>query len=123
MVHNPVLFKEKKCETYRIDSSANCNQMLFRLFKTLFQKSAAEASFAIGNKAVVLKTCNNLDTEQLSVFSVKIRLKDRVVRCKFFAVPGDSPAVLGIPDMEWLGLLMFMCNVMEGQQDGRKFDS
>ena len=55
--------------------------------------------------------------------SVKIRHKDKVARCRFFVVPGDGPALLGMPDIKLLSILMIMFNVTEDQQTSRKFDS
>ena len=54
---------------------------------------------------------------------VHLRYKSKVARCGFFIVPGDGPTLLGLPDIELLGTLKITCNVVEGQQAGRKFDS
>ena len=45
-----------------------------------------------------------------------------VARCRFFAVPCDGPMLLGMPDIELLGILKITCDVVEDQQVGRKFD-
>ena len=55
--------------------------------------------------------------------TVKIRYKDKVASCRFFIVPRDSPVLLGIPDIELLDILKVICDVTEGQQADRKFDS
>ena len=38
-------------------------------------------------------------------------------------MPGDSPALLRIPEIELYGILKIICNVVEGQQADRNFDS
>ena len=65
---------------------------------------------------------NNLNIEQLGVCSVNLRHKDKVVRFRFFVVKGDSPALLGTADIELLGILKIMCDVI-GQEADRTFDS
>ena len=59
------------------------------------------------SNVVVLKTYNNSNIKQLDVCSVKLRHK--VARCRFFVVPGNSPALLGMHDIELLGILRIMC--------------
>ena len=54
---------------------------------------------------------------------MKLSHKDRIVRCRFFEVPGDGSALLGIPYLELLGILNIMHDVVEGQQGDRKFNS
>ena len=49
-------------------------------------------------------------------------LKHKVDRCIFFVVPGNCPDLLGMPDIELLGLLKITCKVLD-QQVGRKCDS
>ena len=64
-----------------------------------------------------------MNVEELGVCMIKLRHKDMIARCRFFVVPGHGPALLGIPDTEFLGILKIMCNVPEGQQTDRKYDS
>ena len=47
--------------------------------------------------------------------TVKYRPKDKLVKCRFFVVPGNSQALLAI--------LRITFEVIDGQQAGRKFDS
>ena len=53
---------------------------------------------------------------------MKLRHKDKVVRCRFFVVPGYTQALLGIPEIELHDKLKIMCDVIEGQHTDRKFD-
>ena len=45
-----------------------------------------------------------------------------VARYRFFVVPGVGPALLGMPDIELLGILKIMCEVVQDQQTDRKSD-
>ena len=38
-------------------------------------------------------------------------------------MPGDGPVLFGMYDIELLGIPQIMCDVIEGQQEDRKFDS
>ena len=40
-----------------------------------------------------------------------------------FAVLGDGPALLGMPDIELIGIIKIMSEVVEDQWVDRKFDS
>ena len=53
----------------------------------------------------------------------KLRHKDQIARCRFLVVSGGGPALLEMPDIELLSILKIMCDVVEGQQADRKFDS
>ena len=72
---------------------------------------------------VVLKAYNNSNIEQCGICLVRLRHKDKVVRCRFFVVSGDGPVLLGMPDIKLLGLLNKTCNGLDQEQVGRKFDS
>ena len=71
------------------------------------------------NCLVTLKTYNNSNLEQLDIYSVQLRHKDKVVRCRFFVVLGIGPALLGMPDIELLVLLKIMYEVLNQKQTGR----
>ena len=73
--------------------------------------------------AVILRTYNISNIEQLSICTFKLRHKGNVVKCKFFVFSGDGPALLGMVDVEVLGILRITCEVIHNQQTGRKFDS
>ena len=53
----------------------------------------------------------------------KIKTQRKNAKCRFFVVPADSPALLGIPDLELLGILKVTCEVIRDQQSDRKFNS
>ena len=43
--------------------------------------------------------------------TVILRHKDKIAKCRLFVVPGDGPALLGIPDIELLGIVKITCEV------------
>ena len=90
------------CITCKADSGADGNQMPLKIFD-IFPKTIDEMHAQ--NKVVVLKTYNNLKTEQLGVCTVKWWHKDKVFWYRFFTVPGDSQSLLGVPDIDLLGIL------------------
>ena len=45
---------------------------------------------------------NQLGIEQLGACIVRLRHEDRTAKCRFFVVPGDSPSLLGMMDIEVL---------------------
>ena len=85
--------------------------------------SAVEALHVTRNKSIALKTYNQSNIEQLVLCTVRVRQEDQTTRSRFFVVLGDSQALLGMPDIELLGILKITCDVVEGQQTGRKFYS
>ena len=48
---------------------------------------------------------------------VKLRHEENIAKCRFFEVPGDGSALLGMPHIELLGILKTMYEVV-GQQAG-----
>ena len=73
--------------------------------------------------SVVLKLYNESDVEQLGMCTVKLRHKDKNVKSRFFVVPGDSTALLGMPDIKLLSLLWITHDVIVKPHENRKFDS
>ena len=57
------------------------------------------------------------------MYTVKLTDADKTVWCRFFVATADGPLLLGMLDMELLGILKITCDVVGGQQAGRKFDS
>ena len=74
------------------------------------------------NSLVILLTYNNSNFEQQVVCSVQLRYKDKAVRCRFFVVPGDGPALVGMLGIKLLGLLKIACQVLDQQQADRNFN-
>ena len=47
---------------------------------------------------------------------------DKIARLRIFVVPGDDPALQGMPEIELLDILKIICEVVGGQQGDGKFD-
>ena len=54
--------------------------------------------------------------------TVRLRYKDKNAKCRFFVVPGDGPALLGMPDIELLHILKIMCDMIGDPHNNRKLD-
>ena len=46
-----------------------------------------------------------MNLHSMGICTVKLWQKDYIVKCKFFVVPGDSPVLLGMLDIELLDTL------------------
>ena len=75
------------------------------------------------NNSVMLKTYNQSDIVQLGICTVKLRHENKCVRCRFFVVPGNGPALLGIPDIELLSILRITCDIRGELHENKKFYS
>ena len=53
------------------------------------------------------QSCKKSDIE-LSIGTLKLRQKDQCIKCRSFVVLADSPALLGMPDIELLSILRIM---------------
>ena len=68
----------------------------------------------------MLKTYNKSDIEQLGMCTVKLRHKDKSVKCRFFVVPGDGQALLGMPDIRLLSIIGITCCIIDESCKSRK---
>ena len=64
-----------------------------------------------------------MDIEQLGIYTVKLRHKDKSMKCRFFLVYGEGPALLGMPDIKLLNILSIMCEVISKPPESRMFHS
>ena len=94
---------------------------IIQIFISLFPRATTEALHA-PKYNVVFKTYINSSIEYLGVCLVKFRHKDKVARC-IFLLPGDGSALLGMSDVEFLGILKIMHEVVDDKQVHRKFNS
>ena len=101
--------------TYKIDFWADGNLMPFRIFKSLFLKVTIQLLSATKNNSAILKMYSTSNIEQLGICSVWLKHKDKIIRCGFFVVPSDGPVLLGLLDIELLGLLKTMCKGLDQQ--------
>ena len=97
------------------DSGVDVNLMALKSFKSLFPKSTTETLPSTKNNVVV-------NIQQSALFEVQFRHKDKVVRCIFLLVLGNSPALLRMLDIRVLGKFKITCEDIKGLQVGRKSD-
>ena len=57
------------------------------------------------------------------MYEVKLRHKDLCVKFRFFVVPHDDPAPLGMSDIELLSIQRITHDIIGEPHDSRKFDS
>ena len=53
---------------------------------------------------------------------VKITHNDKCVKCRFFVVPADGPALLRISDNELLDIIRVICETIDNKTTSRKLD-
>ena len=53
------------------------------------------------------------------MYTVRLRHKDKNVKCRFFVVPGDILTLLGMPDIELVNILKIICEVIDCQHENR----
>ena len=75
------------------------------------------------NRLIVLKTYNQSNIEKFSRYSVRIRHSDKCVKCRFLVVPGNGPALFGMPDIELLSMIRVMCETIDNKINDKRFDA
>ena len=83
--------------------------MPFIDIKTLFPNSTMEILHVTENNAIILTNTSIIILSNRGVCIVRLRHKDKTARCRFFVVPGDNPALLGMFDIKLLGIPMIIC--------------
>ena len=68
----------------------------------MFPEVTKEQLATTKNKHVILKAYNKTTISQLGTCTVLIQHKSNKKRCKFFVVPGNGQALLGMPDTDVL---------------------
>ena len=82
--------------SHRLDTGSNSNRSPFLKFKFYFPNQQIKLECSLKCK---LKLIHN----------------ERQKICKFFVVPDSGTAVLGMPDIDKLGIISFNCETMHGQ--------
>ena len=114
--------QRQTCIVYKVNTETNGISMPFN--NSIFvSKIDNRAIVCHKNYIVEVKMYNNSNIEQLDICTVKLNHKDNVNKCRFFVVPGDGQVLLGTLDIEMLCILKITCEVTDGQQASRKFDS
>ena len=97
--------------------------MPFTVFRILFLRSTRAALYVAIKKSIMLETYHQSQIEQLGRCTLKIRYDAKCVKCRFFVVPGDSPALPGIPGIEQFGIIRVLCGTIDIKTINRKFDA
>ena len=64
--------------------------------KSYFQKSTIATFHITKYNSVILRIYNKLGIKQLTMCIAKLRHKDKSAKSRFFALPGEGPALLGM---------------------------
>ena len=97
--------------------------MPFRVFRILFPGLMMVELNAIIKKSKVPETYNQSNIEQFGRCAIKIKHNDKCVKCRFFVVLGDGPALLKMPDKELHNIIRVMCNTIDNKTNSKKFYS
>ena len=54
--------------------------------------------------------------------AVKLKHKNKYIKCSFFVLPGDGPVLLGMSDIELLSILRITCDIIDEPHESRKFN-
>ena len=57
------------------------------------------------NRSIMLKTYNQSNIDQLGRCSIRIRNNDKHVKCRFFVVSGNAPALFGMWGIDLHGII------------------
>ena len=75
------------------------------IFEKLFKNMPEEQLKGYIKSNIKLKTYNGTHITQLGTCTVIIKFKNPKMHCLFFVVPGNSQALLGMPDTTALNIL------------------
>ena len=105
---------------YKIDTGSDGNLMLFWAFKIVFPRSSmAELNGTIKDQSCLKHIINQTEHGRCSV---RMRYNDICVKCRFFVVPGNGPALLVMSDIELLSIIRDMCETTDNKTKHRKVD-
>ena len=91
--------------SYKIDTDSNGNIMPLHMYKKLFPNIRNEQLAKTKNKNVLLKAYNKTTITQLGVCTVIVEHKNNKKKCRFFVVPWNGQALLGMPDTDALNTI------------------
>ena len=85
----------------------------------IFPRATKEQLVATRNNNIQLQTQNRTTITQLGIFKVKIVYNNKHRICNFFVVQVDGQALLGMPDIETLGIIAINSNKIDAQDSDR----
>ena len=121
---NTRMHTEIKCETpdgrcsentFKIDTGADGNLLPISMFSKLFSQVSLDALKRTIDRNVTLYAYNNIQIKQYRICNVKLSFKGRMTIGKFFVVEHET-AIIGINDVEKLGLIKVDFDLVEKKQ-------
>ena len=94
---------------YKIDTGCDSNLMPYRMHRILCLCINYKEINKCMHKEIVFWTHNYLCNPQIGICRLTLIDKDIEYQYSFFVVPGNGPALLGMPDCEGLQLLSINC--------------
>ena len=104
---------------YDIHTGSDGNIIPLHVYRRLFTRATQKHLATIRNKDVQLKTYNWTIITQLGICKVKIDHSNQQKMSKFFVVPGNGQALLGITDTDMLIIIHINCNTIHAQEADR----
>ena len=96
--------QKKKCLN-KLHTGSDGNLMPIRMYKVPFLQTNIDEINKSRNKKIVFCAYNNSCISQMDICHITVLNKCFEYQCSFFVVPGNRPALLGMPGCEWLKLL------------------
>ena len=90
---------------YIIDTGSDGNIMPLHMYKKLFPNITDEQLAAAKNKNDLLKTYIKTTITQLGTCTIIVEHKNNKKKCRFFVVPRNRQALLGMPDTDVLNII------------------
>ena len=90
---------------YKVDTGSDGNIMPLHICKNCFLKITNEQLAATKNKNILLKTYNKTIITQLGTSMVEVEHKNNKKMFRFFVVPRNGQALLGMPDTDVLNII------------------
>ena len=81
---------------YKVDKSSDGNIIHLHIYKKIFPTATKEQLAATKNNNIQLKLYNRTAITQLSMCKLKLQHHYKQKNCKFFVVPGNGQALLGM---------------------------
>ena len=101
---------------YKVGTGSDGNMMSLYIYKKKFPKINNEKLEATKN--ILLKTYNKTTITQLGSCIVEIEYKNNKKKCRFFVVPRNGQALLGMPDWDVLNIIKMNINAIGAEQTG-----
>ena len=116
-----VIFGKWKCAN-TVDTGSDGNLIPIEMFKMLFSHTIMTDPNKSIDWNIIFCTYNNLCIPQIGIWRVTIINKSIKFQCIFSVMPGNGPALLGMPECERLQLLSINCSPRNDKQKERQIN-